>query len=59
MQVLLKKVRELDALLSETTEFDNLLARERVLEEHIRNCGCGGELVGEAKVVGAKVINGK
>ena len=26
----------------------------RVLEEHIRNCSCG-ELVGEAKVVKAKV----
>ena len=30
----------------------------RVLEEHICNCSCGGELVGDAKVVGAKVIKG-
>ena len=28
----------------------------RVLEEHIRNCSCGGKLVGEAKAVGAKAI---
>ena len=43
--------------MSETTEFDTLQARVRVLE-HIRNCSCGEELVGEAKVVGAKVIKG-
>ena len=42
--------------MSKTAEFDTLQARVRVLEEHIRNCSCGGELVGEAKVVVAKVI---
>ena len=56
MQVLLEKVKELEARLSKTAEFDTLQARVRVLEEHIRNCSCGGELVGEAKVVVAKVI---
>ena len=58
MQALSEKVRELEARLCETTEFDTLRARVRVLEEHIQNCSCGGELVGEAKVVGAKVIKG-
>ena len=56
MQVLLEKVKEPEARLSKTAEFDTLQARVRVLEEHIRNCSCGGELVGEAKVVVAKVI---
>ena len=35
-----------------------LRARVRVLDEHIRNCSGGGELVGGAKVVGAKVVKG-
>ena len=52
MQVLSEKVRKLEAWLSETTEFDTLQARVGVLEVHIRNYSCGGELVGEAKVVG-------
>ena len=58
MQILSEKVRELEAWLGETTEFDTLRARVRVLDEHIRNCSGGGELVGGAKVVGAKVVKG-